>query len=64
MERHSLRHYTDATTHLAPLGNAQQYCSVFNFQLLFFTSRRSLPKNADELGASIGKALYKGGKKP
>ncbi len=27
-ERYSLRHYTDATTHLAPLGNAQQYCSV------------------------------------
>jgi hypothetical protein len=26
---------TDATTHLAPLGNAQQYCSVFNFQLVF-----------------------------
>ncbi len=34
-ERYSLRHYTDATTHLAPLGNAQQYCSVFNFHLLF-----------------------------
>ncbi len=34
-ERYSLRHYTDATTHVAPLGNAQQYCSVFNFQLLF-----------------------------
>jgi hypothetical protein len=34
-ERYSLRHYTDATTHLAPLGNAQQYCSVFNFQLVF-----------------------------
>ncbi len=34
-ERYSLRHYTDATTHLAPLGNAQQYCSVYNFQLVF-----------------------------
>ena len=34
-ERCSLRHYTDATTHLAPLGNAQQYCSVFNFQIVF-----------------------------
>ncbi len=34
-ERYCLRHYTDATTHLAPLGNAQQYCSVFNFQLVF-----------------------------
>jgi hypothetical protein len=34
-ERYSLRHYTHATTHLAPLGNAQQYCSVFNFQLVF-----------------------------
>jgi hypothetical protein len=31
-EWYSLRHYTDATTHLAPLGNAQQYCSVFNYQ--------------------------------
>jgi hypothetical protein len=30
----------------------------------FFTARRALPKNADELGASIGKALYKGEKKP
>ena len=34
-ERYSLRHYTDATTHLAPLGNAQQYCSVYNIQLVF-----------------------------
>jgi hypothetical protein len=30
----------------------------------FFTTRRALPKNADILGASIGKALYKGEKKP
>ncbi len=34
-ERCSLRHYTDATMLLAPLGNAQQYCSVFNIQLVF-----------------------------
>ena len=29
------RFYIDATMPLAPLGNAQQYCSVFNFQLVF-----------------------------
>ncbi len=34
-ERYCLRHYIDATMPLAPLGNAQQYCSVFNFQLVF-----------------------------
>ncbi len=52
---------------LAPLGKAQQYCSVFNFQLLFrglfFTALRALPKNADWLAAPIGHAHYKGGKK-
>ncbi len=34
-ERYCLRHYTEATMHLAPLGNAQQYCSVFTIQLVF-----------------------------
>ncbi len=34
-ERYCLRHYIDATMPLAPLGNAQQYCSAFNFQLVF-----------------------------
>ncbi len=34
-EPYCLRHYIDATTHLAPLRKAQQYCSVFNFQLVF-----------------------------
>ncbi len=34
-ERYFLRFYIDATMPLAPLGNAQQYCSVFNFQLVF-----------------------------
>ncbi len=34
-ELYCLRHYIDATMHLAPLGNVQQYCSVFNFQLVF-----------------------------
>ncbi len=29
------RFYIDATMPLAPLGKAQQYCSVFNFQLVF-----------------------------
>ncbi len=29
------RHYIDALMHLAPVGKAQQYCSVFNFQLVF-----------------------------
>ncbi len=61
-ERYFLRHYTDATMHLAPLGNAQQYCSVFSSQLvcgLFFIVRRTLPMNADWLGASIGNAHYK-----
>ncbi len=42
-ERYSLRHYADATTHLAPLGNAQQYCSVFNFQLVFHGLFLQLP---------------------
>ncbi len=28
----ALRQYIDATIPLAPLGKAQQYCSVFNFQ--------------------------------
>jgi hypothetical protein len=27
--------YIDATMPLAPVGNVQQYCSVFNFQLVF-----------------------------
>ncbi len=45
-EWYSLRHYTDATTHLAPLGNAQQYCSVFNFQLVFRGFFYSLPRVA------------------
>jgi hypothetical protein len=27
--------YIDTTMPLTPLGNAQQYCSVFNFQLVF-----------------------------
>ena len=53
-ERYSLRHYTDATMPLAPLGNAQQ----------FFTLCRALPKNADCLSAPISNAHYKGGKKP
>jgi hypothetical protein len=52
---------------LAPSGNAQQFCSVFNFQLvfrgLFFTVLRALPKNTGRLGASIGNAQYKGRKK-
>ncbi len=30
----ALRQYIDATMPLAPLGKAQQYCSVFNFQLV------------------------------
>jgi hypothetical protein len=34
----ALRQYIDATMPLAPLGKAQQYCSVFNFQLGFFFS--------------------------
>ncbi len=59
--------YIDATMPLAPLGKAQQYCSVFNFQLVFCrffsTVNRSLPRNADWLGASIGNAQYEGGKK-
>ena len=47
-ERYSLRHYTDATTHLAPLGMAQQYCSVFNFQLVFAGFFYSSPPIAQE----------------
>jgi hypothetical protein len=35
IERYCLRHYMDATMPLAPLGKAQQYCSVFNFPLAF-----------------------------
>jgi hypothetical protein len=31
----ALRQYIDVTMPLAPLGNAQQYCSVFNFQVVF-----------------------------
>ncbi len=31
----ALRQYIDARMPLAPLGKAQQYCSVFNFQLVF-----------------------------
>jgi hypothetical protein len=34
-ERYCPRHYMDAMMPLAPLGKAQQYCSVFNFQLAF-----------------------------
>ncbi len=34
-ERYCQRHYIDATMHLAPVGKAQQCCSVFNFQLVF-----------------------------
>jgi hypothetical protein len=50
-ELYNLRHYTEETMPLAPLGNAQQ----------FFTLRRALPKNADCLSAPIGNAHYKGG---
>jgi hypothetical protein len=32
---HALRQFIDATMPLAPLGNAQQYCSVFIFQFVF-----------------------------
>jgi hypothetical protein len=53
--------------HLAPLGNAQQYCSVYDFQLgfrrLFFSFNTALPKDADRFGASMGNAQYKGEKK-
>ncbi len=66
-ERYCLRHYMDATMPLAPLGKAQHYCSIFNFQLafrgLFLQFAITLPKNADWLGASIGNAQYKGGEK-
>ena len=34
-EHYCLRNYTDATMRLAPVGKAQQYGSVFNFQLVF-----------------------------
>ncbi len=34
-EHHCLRQYIDATMNLAPLGKAQKYCSVYNFQLVF-----------------------------
>jgi hypothetical protein len=52
--------------HLAPLGNAQQYCSVYNFQLVFrgfFSVNTALPNNAERFGASIGNAQFKGEKK-
>jgi hypothetical protein len=50
---------------LAPFGNAQQYCSVYNFQLVFhglFSVNTALPNDADRFGASIGNAQYKGEK--
>jgi hypothetical protein len=51
--------------HLAPLGNVQQYCSVYNFQLVFrvsFSVNTALPNKAEIFGASIGNAQYKGEK--
>ncbi len=47
-ERYYLRHYTDATVHLAPLGNAQQYCSILNSQLVFRGFFFSSPRIAYE----------------
>jgi hypothetical protein len=53
--------------HLAPLGNAQQYCSVYNFQLvfrgLFFLLIPLCLYDADRFSASIGNVQYKGEKK-
>jgi hypothetical protein len=51
--------------HTAPLGDAVQFCSVFNFQIVFrglFSVNPALPKNAAWFGASIGNAHYKGEK--
>jgi hypothetical protein len=52
--------------HLAPLGNAQQYCSVYNFQSVFrgfFSVYPALPNNEERFGAAVGNAHYKGQKK-
>jgi hypothetical protein len=55
----------DATMPLAPLGKAQQYCSVFNFQLAFRGLFLQFAAHClrTPTGASIGNAHYKGGEK-
>jgi hypothetical protein len=59
----------DGTMHLAPLDNAQQYCSVFNFQLVFRGlflqfAAHCLRTRTDLVRHSIGNARCKGEEKP
>jgi hypothetical protein len=68
-KHYCLRHYIDTTMHLAPLGNAQQYCSVFNFQLVFrelflqFAAHCLRTQTDSVRQYSTGNAHYKGEKK-